>query len=165
MTDGDFRRAWWHFDCLEQFAGIECYKIHDGLKYKNTITKPVDLRVTGKIEWLADHSSLRHYRYLHNAIEGFATAKYCIPSPTMLLCPQYRNNRFYADHLNEYIADIAQAYRDMIHALYQEGCRYLQLNDEFWAYLSDDLYQAKEIENGQSTDKLATYAVKFITIS
>lgn len=39
MTDGDFRRAWWHLDFLEQFNGIEGHKIRDGLKYKDAISK------------------------------------------------------------------------------------------------------------------------------
>ena len=85
MTDGDFRRTWWHFDFLEQLQGIESYKTRDGLKYKDAISKPIDIRITGKIAWSEEHTSLIHYRYLHKAIEGFATAKYCIPSPTMLL--------------------------------------------------------------------------------
>lgn len=165
ITDGDFRRAWWHFDFLQQLQGVERYKTCDGLKYKNAITKPINVRVIGKIEWLEEHTSLIHYRYLHKAIEGFATAKYCIPSPSILLFPQYRNNRFYADHLSEYIADIAQSYRDAIQALYQEGCRYLQFNDEFWAYLSDESYRGKELKDAFSAGELAGHAVEIINLA
>lgn len=165
MTDGDFRRTWWHFDFLEQLQGLESYKTRDGLKYKDAISKPIDIRVTGKIAWSEEHTSLIHYRYLHKAIEGFATAKYCIPSPTMLLFPHVRNNRFYADRLNDYIADIAQAYRDAIQALYQEGCRYLQLNDEFWAYLSDEEYRTNEIALGMSSDDLAMLGVEILNLA
>jgi 5-methyltetrahydropteroyltriglutamate--homocysteine methyltransferase len=165
MTDGDFRRAWWHFDFLEQLQGIQSYQTSHGFKYKNAITKPIDLRITAKISWSEDHTSPIHYRYLHQAIEGFATAKYCIPSPTMLLFPHLRNNRFYADRLNNYIADIAQAYRDAIQALYQEGCRYLQLNDEFWAYLSDEEYRTHEITSGMSPDDLAMLGVEILNLA
>lgn len=165
MTDGDFRRAWWHFDFFEQFQGVESYKTRDGLKYKDAISKPIDIRVIGEIAWPEEHTSLRHYRYLHNAIEGFATAKYCIPSPTMLLFPHLRNNRFYADRLDEYIADIGQSYREAIQALYQEGCRYLQLNDEFWAYLSDEEYRASESSSSMSTDELAKLAVQILNFA
>jgi len=165
MTDGDFRRAWWHFDFLEQFDGIESYRTRDGVKYKNAITKPYDIRITDKITWSNEHTSLTHYRYLHKSIEGFATAKYCMPSPSLLLLPQYRNNRVYTDRLNEYIADIAQAYRDAIQALYQEGCRYLQLNDEFWAYLSDEKYRAHEISAGMTIDDLAMLGVEILNLT
>lgn len=165
MTDGDFRRAWWHFDFLEQLGGVEYYKTRDGLKYKNAITKPYDIRITDKVAWSNEHTSLAHYRYLHNAIEGFASAKYCIPSPSILLFPQYRNNRFYADRLSDYIADIAQSYRDAIQALYQEGCRYLQFNDEFWAYLSDESYREKELKDVFSAEELAGHAVEIINLA
>lgn len=165
MTDGDFRRTWWHFDFLEQLQGIESYKTRDGLKYKDAISKPIDIRITGKIAWSEEHTSLIHYRYLHKAIEGFATAKYCIPSPTMLLFPHLRNNRFYADRINDYIADIGQSYREAIQALYQEGCRYLQLNDEFWAYLSDEEYRATEITSGMSDHDLAMLGVEILNLA
>ncbi len=165
MTDGDFRRTWWHFDFLEQLQGIESYKTRDGLKYKDAISKPIDIRVTGKITWSEEHTSLIHYRYLHKAIEGFATAKYCIPSPTMLLFPHLRKNRFYADRINDYIADIGQSYREAIQALYQEGCRYLQLNDEFWAYLSDEEYRATEITSGMSDHDLAMLGVEILNLA
>lgn len=165
MTDGDFRRTWWHFDFLEQLQGIETYKTRDGLKYKDAISKSIDIRVTGKISWPEEHTSLIHYRYLHKAIEGFATAKYCIPSPTMLLFPHLRNNRFYAECMNDYIADIGQSYRKAIQSLYQEGCRYLQLNDEFWAYLSDEEYRAIEVTSGISAHDLAMFGVEILNLA
>ena len=165
MTDGDFRRTWWHFDFLEQLQGIESYKIRDGLKYKDAISKPIDIRITGKIAWSEEHTSLIHYRYLHKSIEGFATAKYCIPSPTMLLFPHLRNNHVYADRINDYIADIGQCYRKAIQSLYQEGCRYLQLNDEFWAYLSDERYRAAEITSGISDHNLAMLGVEILNLA
>lgn len=165
MTDGDFRRAWWHFDFLEQLKGIEGYKKCDGLKYNNAITKPYDIRVTDKISWSDEHTCLAHYRYLHRAIEGFATAKYCMPSPSMLLFPHLRSNRVYANQINDYVTDIGQCYRDAIHALYAEGCRYIQFNDEFWAYLSDSEQREKEIQQGMSPEILAMYAVDIINLA
>ncbi|MFP8818201.1 5-methyltetrahydropteroyltriglutamate--homocysteine S-methyltransferase [Acinetobacter johnsonii] len=164
MTDGDFRRAWWHFDFLEQLNGIEGYKTRDGLKYKNAITKPYDIRITDEISWSDEHTCLAHYRYLHHAIEGFATAKYCIPSPSMLLFPHLRSNRVYANQLKDYVTDVAQSYRNAIQALYAEGCRYIQLNDEFWAYLSDAGQREKEIQQGISPETLAMYAVEIINL-
>ena len=165
MTDGDFRRTWWHFDFLEQLNGIEGYKTHHGIKYNNAITKAYNIRITDQITWSDDHTSLAHYRYLHRAIEGVATAKYCLPSPNMLLYPNIRNNRFYANRLPEYITDIGQCYRQAIQALYAEGCRYLQINDEFWAYLSDEEQRTKELESGMDPSLLATYGVEILNLA
>lgn len=165
MTDGDFRRAWWHFDFLEKLNGIDGYKTRDGLKYKNAITKPYNIRITDKINWSDEHTCLAYYRYLHRAIEGFATAKYCIPSPSMLLFPHLRTNRVYVNQINDYVTDIAQCYRDAIQALYAEGCRYIQFNDEFWAYLSDAGQREKEVQLGMSPETLAMYAVDIINLA
>lgn len=41
MTDGDFRRGWWHYDFLEQFDGIQGYKTRDGLQFKVSLAKPM----------------------------------------------------------------------------------------------------------------------------
>ena len=165
MTDGDFRRSWWHFDFLEQLDGIEQYKTAQGTPYHNAITKPIGGRGVGKIAWTAQHTSVAHYAYLHQAIEGFATAKYCIPSPTTLLFPQLINNRFYHHQLDMYIDDIAQAYREAIDALYQAGCRYLQLNDEFWAYLSDQECRVHASQLGWDAHELARLGVKILNLA
>ena len=162
MTDGDFRRAWWHLDFLEQFNGIEGHKIRDGLKYKDAISKPYDVRVTCKISFNEDHTCLAHYRYLHEAIDGFATAKYCLPSPNMMLYPHLRNNRTYTEKLDEYAQDLAFSFNQAIMALYTEGCRYIQINDQFLAYLCDENYRIKEIEQGVNPEDLAKLCVEVL---
>lgn len=165
MTDGDFRRAWWHLDFLEQCNGIEGYKTQNGCKYKDAITKPYDIRVTKKISFHDDHSCLAHYRYLHEAIDGFATAKYCLPSPNMMLYPHLRNNRYYAADLDTYVEDLGQCFRHAITALYNEGCRYIQINDQFLAYLCDERYRIQEFESGINPQDLAVYAVRSLNIA
>lgn len=165
MTDGDFRRAWWHFDFLEQLDGIEGHKIRDGLKYKDVISKPYDVRVTDKISFNADHNCLAHYRYLHQAIEGFATAKYCLPSPNMMLYPYLRNNRYYAGDLDAYIQDLGLCFREAITALYDQGCRYIQINDQFLAYLCDERYRTQELEQGMNPVELAGCCVKALNMA
>ena len=162
MTDGDFRRAWWHLDFLEQFNGIEGHKIRDGLKYKDAISKPYDVRVTCKISFNEDHTCLAHYRYLHEAIDGFATAKFCLPSPNMMLYPHLRNNRIYTEKLDEYAQDLAFSFNQAIMALYTEGCRYIQINDQFLAYLCDENYRIKEIEQGVNPEDLAKLCVEVL---
>ena len=165
MTDGDFRRGWWHYDFLEQFEGIQGYKTRDGLQFKDVITKAYDVRVTGKIDFPEDHSSLAHYRFLHQAIDGFATAKFTMPSPNMMLYPHLRNNRHYADRLGEYVEDLGQAYQKAIQALYNQGCRYIQINDGFWAYLCDAEQRATECASGMNPDELANLAVQTLNIA
>lgn len=165
MTDGDFRRGWWHYDFLEHFDGIQGYKIRDGVQFKDVVAKAYDVKVTGKIEFPEDHLSITHYAFLHQAIDGFATAKFTLPSPNMMLLPHLRNNRFYAERLTDYVQDLGQAYQHAIQALYAQGCRYIQINDEFWAYLCDADQRAKELALGMNPDELAELAVQTLNIA
>lgn len=165
MTDGDFRRGWWHYDFLEHFSGIQGYKTRDGLQFKDVITKAYDVRVTGKITFCEDHPCIAHYRFLHQAIDGFATAKFTMPSPNMMLLPHIRQNRHYQGRLNGYVQDLGHAYQQAIQALYAEGCRYVQINDAFWAYLCDPERRAEELELGMDLDELAEYAVQALNIA
>ncbi|WP_407303879.1 5-methyltetrahydropteroyltriglutamate--homocysteine S-methyltransferase [Acinetobacter sp.] len=165
MTDGDFRCAWWHFDFLEQLDGIEGYKTRNGLQFKNAVTKPYDIRVVDKISFNEYHNCLAHYRYLYDAIEGFATAKYCLPSPNMMLYPHLRNNRYYAGDLDTYIQDLGLCFREAITALYDQGCRYIQINDQFLAYLCDERYRTQEREQGMSPVELAGCCVKALNLA
>lgn len=165
MTDGDFRRGWWHYDFLEHLDGIQSYKTRDGVKYKDAVAKAYDVRVIGDIDFPEDHPCLAQYRFLHEATDGFATAKFCLPSPNMMLYPHLRNNRHYANRLHDLVNDLGKTYKKVIDALYQEGCRYIQLNDMFFAYLCDEEQREKEIQLGVNPDDLATYCVETLNLA
>lgn len=165
MTDGDFRRGFWHLDFLEQFNGIESYKANKGVQFKDAVTKSYDIRVIDKITFNEDHHCLAHYRYLHDAIDGFAIAKYCMPSPNMMLYPHLRNSRYYAQNFDLYIQDIALSFKKTISSLYDQGCRYIQINDQFLAYLCDGHYRDEEIELGMNPIQLADYCVKTLNLA
>lgn len=165
MTDGDFRRGDWNLDFLQQLNGIEGYRTRHGLQYKDAMSKAYDVRVTGQINFSEDHSCLAHYRYLHEAIDGFATAKYCLPSPNMLLQPHLRSNRFYAGDLDRYIQDLGRCFQQAIAALYQHGCRYIQINDQFLAYLCDEKQRCQELEQGMDPIILASYCVQALNLA
>lgn len=165
MTDGDFRRASWSLDFLEQFNGIETRKIDQGMQFKDAVTKPYDIRVVNQITFNPDHLCFAKYQYLHNAIEGFATAKFCLPSPNMMLFPHLRHNRYYANQLDSYIDDLGSSFKATISALYHQGCRYIQINDQFLAYLCDAHYRAEELELGMDPVKLAHCAVRALNLA
>lgn len=165
MTDGDFRRGWWHYDFLQHLEGIQGYKTRDGVQFKDVVTKAYNLRVIGKIQFPEDHPSLNQYAFLHHAIDGFATAKFSLPSPNMMLLPHLRSNRFYAESMADYVQDLGQAYQHAIQALYAQGCRYIQINDEFWAYLCDEDQRAQELALGMDPNTLAEWAVQTLNIA
>lgn len=160
VTDGEFRRAWWHFDFFEGLNGVEPYEADHGIQFNGIQTKSRAIKVTGKVSFNPQHPMLAHFRYL-NSIAGDVTAKMTIPSPSVF---HFRGGRKAIDSqvyptLDAYFDDLAQAWHDAIHAFYAAGCRYLQLDDTVWAYLCSDDQKRQIRERGEDPEQLArTYA-------
>lgn len=159
VTDGEFRRAWWHFDFFDGLQGVERYEAEQGIQFNGIQTKARGVRVTGKLGF-GDHPMLEDFRFL-NSISGDAVAKMTIPSPSVL---HFRGGRKMIDaevypDLAEYFDDLARTYRDAIKAFYDAGCRYLQLDDTVWAYLCSEDQKRQIRERGDDPEALAqTYA-------
>jgi 5-methyltetrahydropteroyltriglutamate--homocysteine methyltransferase len=141
ITDGEFRRTYFHIDFLEQLDGVETrggiavsFKTATG----NVDFAPPVMHITGKIRH-AKAIQLEDFEFLRSAT-GNGTPKVSIPSPTML---HFRGGRgaisrdAYPD-LDVFYEDVAAAYRDEIKSLAAAGCRYLQLDDTNLAYLCDE---------------------------
>jgi 5-methyltetrahydropteroyltriglutamate--homocysteine methyltransferase len=143
-TDGEFRRAWWHFDFFGQLDGVQVVAADHGIQFKGIQTKALALQVDGRIGFPAAHPMLEHFRYLkaHTKV----TPKMTIPSPSVMhfrLEPNAVGKAAYPDR-DAILDDLATAYRHAIKAFYDAGCRYLQFDDTVWAYLcsEDQLRQA-----------------------
>ncbi|WP_445115891.1 5-methyltetrahydropteroyltriglutamate--homocysteine S-methyltransferase [Acinetobacter sp. WZC-1] len=165
ITDGELRRAWWHYDFMENLVGAEGYTDTEGLKFHGVELKPHNVRVTGKIDFPDDHPHLAHYKFLHDQAGEGAIAKMTIPSPNMMMRPKIRFNDIYADDIAQYVQDLGLAYRKAIQAFYAAGCRYLQLDDVFWAYLGSQAEREKERALGTDLDQLAQFCVDTLNIA
>lgn len=136
VTDGELRRKLWHFDFLSGFDGVEYIQTEKGVEFKGVKRKASGIHVTGKIKF-STHYMIEHFKFLHS-IAGDAVAKFAIPSPNMLIHRATFAEGVYTNH-EELINDLITAYQDVIQALYDEGCRYLQLDDTSWAsFLSEE---------------------------
>jgi 5-methyltetrahydropteroyltriglutamate--homocysteine methyltransferase len=161
VTDGEFRRTFFHIDFLERLQGVS---VSGGIEARfHTRTgeinfAPPSLAVTGRLRHVTDIQRL-DFEFLTSVTT--ATPKVTIPSPTMV---HFRGGRKTIDieaypDLDEFFADLAQCYRDEVNALYQAGCRYLQLDDTNLAYLCDPKLRAGARERGHDPDVLPrTYA-------
>jgi len=151
LTDGEFRRVCWQTDFFEHLPGIR------RLSAPPVEEKPIagGIEVVGEISFDASHPFLAHFRFLHQAIshDSKLLAKQTLPSPTMLLHPSLRNNACYPS-LEAYGSALSHAYRQAIQAFYEAGCRYLQLDDMMWAYLSDGAVIAHEQSMGNDPKSL-----------
>ena len=149
VTDGEFRRSWWHFDFLGGLDGVEVREAEHGISFQGAQTPRKGLTVSGKVGF-TDHFMIDHFRYLHEI--ATATPKMTIPAPSVL---HYRSGRRAIDpevypDLEAFFADTAEAYRQAIAALYAAGCRYLQIDDTVWAYLCSE--KEREAARQRGTD-------------
>ena len=155
VTDGEFRRTWWHFDFFDGLEGVERYDADEGIQFSGVQTKSHNVRVIGKVKF-GDHPMLKDFEFL-KSLESGATPKMTIPSPSVL---HFRGGRnvvspdVYPD-LNEFFDDLVQTYRDALTTFYQAGCRYLQLDDTVWAYLCSEEQKQIVRDRGDDPDQLA----------
>lgn len=136
VTDGELRRKLWHFDFLSGFDGVEYIETEVGVEFKGVKRKASGIHVNDKIKF-STHYMIEDFKFLHS-IAGDAVAKFAIPSPNMLLHRATFEDGVYSNN-EELVNDLITAYQDVIQALYDEGCRYLQLDDTSWAaFLSEE---------------------------
>ncbi|WP_110926658.1 5-methyltetrahydropteroyltriglutamate--homocysteine S-methyltransferase [Bacillus massiliglaciei] len=162
VTDGEFRRSWWHFDFLSDLVGVEMYQAESGIKFNGVETKADGIKVTGKIDF-KDHPVIEDFKFLQS-IAGDHVAKYPIPSPNMLLYRAKFEEGVYEDK-EELFHDLTAAYQKAIQAFYEAGCRYLQLDDTSWAQFFSQESLDKIKARGEDPDELAQLSARAINES
>lgn len=138
VTDGEFRRDFWHLDFLVGLEGVEKVEAKAwSTKFHGSQPKAETARITGKVAFSKEHPFLKHFRKL-KAIAGENLVKFTVPSPSMLyqICVVRTNDYapidLYKNNDEQLFADITKAWTDCMLALYDEGCRYLQFDDTSW---------------------------------
>jgi len=152
VTDGEFRRDWWHLDFLGQLDGV-INKVNPGPKFGGTEEQPPIATVTGKVG-CSSPVMVQDFAFLKSVAK--ATPKFTIPSPSMLHLRGGRDaisKEAYPD-LEQFWLDVAAAYRKAIAHLAHAGCAYLQLDDTAFAYLCDPKMQQTCRNNGDDPAKL-----------
>ncbi len=154
ITDGEFRRDWWHIDFLHGFDGVELSTgdIYGEAKFKGTHEQPPTMTVAGKIR-RTKPSMLEHFKFLRSVVKK-GLPKFTMPSPAMLHARADRASlkKVYPD-VNELWADLTRAYREEIADLYKAGCRYLQIDDTTIAMWGDPKVQEQFRKLGDDPKK------------
>ncbi|MCM3537342.1 5-methyltetrahydropteroyltriglutamate--homocysteine S-methyltransferase [Priestia endophytica] len=134
ITDGEFRRSWWHLDFLSGLEGVEEFETEYISQFKGAKTKNKAIRLVGKVSF-NHHYMLEHFTFLKEAVEkygdGSQVAKFSIPSPNMLFT-RIQEDSYYEGNREQFYNDTVAAYQKAIQAFYDAGCRYLQLDDTSW---------------------------------
>ncbi|ENH97821.1 methionine synthase vitamin-B12 independent [Gracilibacillus halophilus YIM-C55.5] len=159
VTDGEFRRGWWHFDFLENLDGVEGYMGGSGIQFQQQQTKARSIKVTGRLDF-SNHPMVKDFTYLHQ-LAGDHTAKMTIPSPSMLHFRGEIDESVYPDQ-ESFFHDLAQTYKKAIQAFYEAGCRYLQFDDTAWAYFCSDEQKEQLRAKGYDVQQLMDVYAKTI---
>jgi 5-methyltetrahydropteroyltriglutamate--homocysteine methyltransferase len=158
-TDGEYRRAYWHYDFVAGLDGVEVYEPEQKIQFQGGVPLGHKLRVNGRIGW-SRPVMIDHYRFLAGHVRT-AVAKQTIPSPSVV---HFRGGREAIDTsvypaLDGFFADLGAAYRKAVAAFGEAGCRYLQLDEVNIAYLCDpDQIAGLKARGEHVEDLLGIYA-------
>ena len=153
ISDGEFRRSWWHLDFLWGLDGVERHVMDTGITFAAVTTRNEGVQVTGKIGF-SGHPMIEHFKFL-KAHTG-RTPKMTIPAPSALYGRPYPTpiNKAIYPNLDTFFADLGQAYRKAVRAFADAGCRYIQLDEVFIAMLCDPKYCQQMRDRGDDPDYL-----------
>lgn len=153
VTDGEARRAYWHYDFMGMLDGLEIIKAtSDAHGFKGAMVGDVP-KITAPLDFPADHPMLAHYKFVADHTK--VCPKISIPGPSAVHFRVTPDNNIDAYKDDEaFFAGIAATYKKAVQAFYDAGCRYLQLDDIFFAYLGDEKQRALRVEMGQDPDAL-----------
>jgi len=153
VTDGEFRRAWWHYDFLSQLDGVKIVEVDGGIKFAGVTTKAEAPFVYDKLG-SKSHPQIEHFKFLKENTKR--TPKMTIPSPSML---HYRGgskniDRSVYPNMDDFWTDLGRAYAQAIKGFYDAGCRYLQIDDCSMAYFCDPAQRKMLEERGDNPAEL-----------
>lgn len=165
ITDGEFRRTYFHIDFLDKLGGVKTdipltVRKPDG---SEELAPPV-MRVTDKVRHVRDIQRA-DFEYLKDQVSAGRTPKVTIPSPTML---HFRGGRAgiseaaYPTLDPAFYDDVSSAYAAELHALAAAGCTYVQMDDTNLAYLCDEKMREAARQRGDDPNELPHRYAAFI---
>ncbi|MBQ2100469.1 MAG: 5-methyltetrahydropteroyltriglutamate--homocysteine S-methyltransferase [Lachnospiraceae bacterium] len=154
ITDGEFRRTFWHLDFMWGFEGVEHQHTGKGVQFNGVLAVLDDTYLVGKIK-AKQHPFVEYFKFLKQFEDENTVAKYTIPAPAqmfqqMIIPVNFETTRKFYPTNEELINDIGKAYQNVIKQFYDAGCRNLQLDDCTWGAIVGDAakqrYQALGID-------------------
>jgi 5-methyltetrahydropteroyltriglutamate--homocysteine methyltransferase len=164
ITDGEFRRSWWHLDFLWGLDGAEKHVMDSGVAFAAVTTRNEGVKVTGKLG-SAHHPMIEHFKFL--AAHTRQTAKITIPAPSAMYGRPVRppvDPNVYPTR-DALFADLGQAYKKAVRGFADAGCRYLQLDEVFIAMLCDPKYRQQMKDRGDDPEELGERYADLINVA
>ena len=154
ITDGEFRRSWWHLDFLWGLDGAEKHVMDSGIKFAAVNTRNEGVAVTGKLGMAGPHPMVEHFKFL--AAHTTRTPKVTIPAPSAIYGRPISTpiDKTAYPAMDAFWDDLGNAYKKAVRSFADAGCRYLQLDEVFIAMLCDDKYREQMVKRGDDPEKL-----------
>lgn len=164
VTDGEFRRSWWHLDFFWGFDGVERTLIDQGYQFNGAKSRPETARLTGKISY-SGHPFVSHYAFLKDVAGEDTVARQSIPAAAQFLfeldrAENQESTKALYPNREELLSDITTAYKASILAFYEAGCRSLQIDDCTWGALCDEQFIALMSQVGVNVTEYANELAK-----
>ncbi len=156
VTDGEFRRAFWHFDFMGMLDGLDTIEREGGgIQFHGTTTKATVPVINGPLDFPDDHPMLEHFKYVQANTK--VAPKISIPGPSAIHFRVAEDDIHVAEYKHDaeaYFDAITRTYHKAVKAFYAAGCRYLQMDDIFFAYLCDPKIREARKAKGEDPDWL-----------
>lgn len=156
VTDGEFRRRWWHLDFIAGLNGITTYDYEsEAFGIKSTMQGSY---ISGKLSYPRSHPFIEHFKFAQKQA-GETIVKQTIPGPNLIylssfiIARQAPDTPVY-DNKKDFITDLIKTYQDAIAHFYEAGCRYIQIDDTSWGALFDDRFRSNIQQKGYNPDEL-----------
>jgi 5-methyltetrahydropteroyltriglutamate--homocysteine methyltransferase len=164
ITDGEFRRSWWHLDFLWGLDGVERHVMDTGVTFAAVTTRNEGVKVTGKLGF-SGHPMIEHFKFVK--ANTSRTPKMTIPAPSALYGRPVSTpiDKSVYPKLDKFFDDLGQAYRKAVRSFADAGCRYLQLDEVFIAMLCDPKYRQQMKDRGDDPQALGTIYGDLINIA
>lgn len=169
VTDGEFRRSWWHLDFFWGLQGTKHVQLKHGYVFHDKETRNDSVQLTGKVSG-ENHPFVNHFKFVRDHISDGTQVKQTIPAPAQFLeeflrpenqanVQQFYPNQTDLDH------DVAHAYHQVIEDLYAAGCRTLQLDDCTWGISVNDVANLKKKDPNADTSQLEALQRRFLKVN
>lgn len=166
VTDGEFRRSYWHLDFMWGLNGIERRTSREGYQFHDEETTADTAVVVGSISG-EDHPFVEHFKFVAALAGENQVARQTIPAPiqtfsevTLDRCDGQQESLRAVYATNEELADaIAAAYRTVIADLYAAGCRNIQFDDCTWGIYCDDDFHKNTGMSAEDIEKISRLGV------
>ena len=164
ITDGEFRRTYWHLDFMWDFEGVAHKQSGSGVPFHAELAAVEDTYLVGKVKAKA-HPFVEYFKFLKQFEDENTVAKYTIPAPAqmfqqMIVPLNLESTRKFYPTNEELIHDIGVAYQDVIRQFYEAGCRNLQFDDCTWGAVVGDAAKLRYSALGLNLDDVKTELLK-----